>query len=337
MIKKSTFIFSSGLMIAAGMAYKFMYNKNYKKVEEFVKPSVEELNKSDSWHHKYIESNDLNFHYVEAGETNKELVLLLHGFPEHWHTWRSQIPYLAEKYHVVAIDMRGYNLSDKPKEVKDYRIELIVNDVKEIIKDLGYEKANIVGHDWGGAIAWSFAAMYPEHLNKLIILNSPHPVGMVKAMKTSLQLLHSWYILFFQLPAIPELSLSLNDYKVAAENLKKTSANPSIAFTEEDTSRYISSIKVPGALSAMINYYRALLRYGIGVRIRKIENPTLIIWGEKDVFLLKDVNQNIEKYVSDVKIEYIPEASHWVHRDAPDKVNKIIDDFLSTSTQKFEN
>lgn len=321
--------FLLGATIAAGLAYKFMYNRNFKKVEEFIKPSQEDLQESDGWNHKYIDANGLHFHYVEAGEKNKELVVLLHGFPDHWYSWRKQIPLLAEKYHVVAIDMRGYNLSDKPKDVKDYRVELIVNDVKEIIKNLGYEKADIVGHDWGGAIAWSFASMYPEHLNKLVILNSPHPVGMVKAMKTSLQLLHSWYILFFQLPAIPELSLSLNDYKVAADNLRKTSANPEEAFNEEDIQRYINSIKIPGALSSMINYYRALLRFGIGVRIRKIENPTLIIWGEKDVFLLKDVNQNIEKYVDDIKIEYIPEASHWVHRDAPDKVNKILNDFLS--------
>lgn len=327
MRKKTGFLL--GATIAASLAYKFMYNRNFKKVEEFIKPSEEDLQESDGWNHKYIDANGLHFHYVEAGETNKELVVLLHGFPDHWYSWRKQIPFLAEKYHVVAIDMRGYNLSDKPKDVKDYRVELIVNDVKEIIRKLGYEKADIVGHDWGGAIAWSFASMYPEHLNKLVILNSPHPVGMVKAMKTSLQLLHSWYILFFQLPAIPELSLSLNDYKVAADNLRKTSANPDEAFNEEDIQRYINSIKIPGALSSMINYYRALLRFGIGVRVRKIENPTLIIWGEKDVFLLKDVNQNIEKYVDDVKIEYIPEASHWVHRDAPEKVNKILSDFLS--------
>lgn len=327
MKKKTGFLL--GATIATGLAYKFMYNRNFKKVEEFIKPSQEDLKESDGWNHKYIDANGLHFHYVEAGETNKELVVLLHGFPDHWYSWRKQIPFLAEKYHVVAIDMRGYNLSDKPKDVKDYRVELIVNDIKEIIKNLGYEKADIVGHDWGGAIAWSFASMYPEHLNKLVILNSPHPVGMVKAMKTSLQLLHSWYILFFQLPAIPELSLSLNDYKVAADNLRKTSANPDEAFNEEDIKRYINSIKVPGALSSMINYYRALLRFGIGVRIRKIENPTLIIWGEKDVFLLKDVNQNIEKYVENVEIEYIPEASHWVHRDTPDKVNKILDGFLS--------
>lgn len=327
MKKKTGFIL--GATVAAGLAYRLMYNRNYKKAQTFVKPTEEQLNQSDDWNHKYIEANGLNFHYVEDGETNKELVVLLHGFPEHWHSWRQQIHFLARKYHVIAIDMRGYNLSDKPKDVKDYRIELIVNDVKEIISKLGYEKASVIGHDWGGSIAWGFAAMYPEMLNKLIILNSPHPAGMVKAMKTTLQLLHSWYFLFFQLPALPELSLSMNDYKRAAESLKKTAVHPERAFNREDMERHIDSIKVPGALTAMINYYRALIRYGIGVRIRKIESPTLIIWGEKDIFLLKDVNQNIEKYVDDVKIEYIEEASHWVHRDQPDKVNKIIDKFLA--------
>ncbi len=328
MNNKNKLLFGSGLVMATGIAYKLMTNRNYKKVEDFVKPSTEVLN-NDKWNHKYIESNGLNFHYVSAGEENKEVIVLLHGFPEHWHTWRSQIPFLAKKYHVIAIDMRGYNLSDKPKDVKDYRVELIVNDIKEIIKDLGIDKIHLIGHDWGGAIAWSFASMYPEHLNKLVILNSPHPICMIKAMKTSLQLLHSWYFLFFQLPAVPELSLSVKDYKSAVESLKKTSSNPEIAFTQDDEERYINSIKIPGALSSMINYYRALLRYGIGVRIRKIENPTLIIWGEKDVFLLKDVNQNIDKYVSNIKIEYLPDSSHWVHRDEPDKVNAIIENFLS--------
>lgn len=327
MKKKTGFVL--GATLAAGLAYKYMYNRNYKKAQNFIKPTEQELNTNDDWHHKYIYANDLNFHYVEDGDYNKELVILLHGFPEHWHSWRNQIHYLAKDYHVVAVDMRGYNLSDKPKEIKDYRLELLANDVKEIIKELGYEKANIIGHDWGGAVAWGVTCMYPEIVNKLIILNSPHPTGMVKAMKTSLQLLHSWYILFFQLPAIPELSLSIKDYKAAAENLKKTAAYPEKAFNKEDIERYIKSIKVPGALSSMINYYRALLRYGIGVRIRKIETPTLIIWGERDIFLLKDVNKDIEKYVSDVKIEYIEDASHWVHRDQPEKVNKAIEEFLA--------
>jgi pimeloyl-ACP methyl ester carboxylesterase len=327
-MKKKT-VFMLGATIAAGLTYKYIYDKNSKKSQNFIKPSEEDLNKTDDWNHKYIHANNLNFHYVEDGDYNNELVILLHGFPEHWHSWRNQIPFLSRKYHVVAIDMRGYNLSDKPKDIKDYRLELLVNDVKEIIQELGYEKAHIIGHDWGGAVAWGFASMYPEMLNKLIILNSPHPIGMVKAMKTSLQLLHSWYILFFQLPTIPELSLSINDYKMAAESLRKTSIYPEKTFNSEDIERYIESIKIPNALSSMINYYRALLRYGIGVRIRKVENKTLIIWGEKDTFLLKDVNQNIDQYVSDIKIEYIEDASHWVHRDQPQKVNNIIDEFLS--------
>jgi pimeloyl-ACP methyl ester carboxylesterase len=323
----------AGLFLGAAAGLALVYglyrnNKNRVNPEEMVKPTEDELNEKDNneWVHDYITANGINFHYVTQGQG--PLLILLHGFPESWYSWREQIPFLAKKFKVVAVDMRGYNLTDKPPKVADYRQDKLVEDIKALIYAFDEEKATIVAHDWGGAVAWAFAMQEPEMLEKLVIMNCPHPVGMINAFKSSTQLLHSWYMLFFQIPEIPELLMSVNGYKYSAKNLERTAEKPESAFNEEDKAYFRETISQPGANTAMINYYRAVLRYGSGIKVKTIETPTLLIWGEKDKFLLKKTIEGIEQYVPNITVRNIPEASHWVHRDEPEKVNEFLEEFL---------
>lgn len=320
-----------GLAVGGFISYKLYQKLNENKSEnqvEFNPPTTEELNDSDNneWTHGYIKANGINFHYVSQGEG--PLLLLLHGFPENWYSWKKQIPFLAEKYKVVAIDMRGYNYTEKPQNIEDYRLDILRNDIKTLIKAFGEEKAVIVGHDWGGVVAWSFAMIYPEMVEKLVIMNAPHPVGYIKALKSSMQLLNSWYVLFFQLPDLPEKMMEKDHYQFMINSLKESSQKPEQAFAEDDIEHFIDCLRQPGTVSAMINYYRALVRYSSENRVKRIDLPTLMVWGEKDKFLRKEVNNGIDKYVTDLTIKYIPEASHWVNRDEPEKVNKMLADFL---------
>ncbi len=255
-------------------------------------------------------------------------MLMLHGFPEFWYSWRHQIPEFAAYYKVVAVDLRGYNDSDKPKEQSAYGMNEFVKDVKGVIQGLGYEKCVLVGHDWGGAIAWNFAYEYPAMVEQLIILNLPHPAKFAQGFRTLQQLLRSSYIFFFQLPLIPELLIQMGDYQPIEMAFKGMAINKS-AFTKADIDAYKNAAAKRGALTAMLNYYRnifqlILLNQNWGI----LEVPTLMIWGEKDTALGKELTYGTEAYVRDFQIKYIPNCSHWVQQEQPELVNQYMRDFL---------
>ncbi len=280
--------------------------------------------------HDFVEVNGIKLHVAKQGK-GKKLVILLHGWPEFWYTWRLQIPVLAEEYTVWAPDMRGFNLSDKPKGIANYKADVVASDIADLIKKSGFKKAHIVGHDWGGAIAWVFATMYPELTDKLAVCNCPHPKIMLDNVKSNpMQILRSWYIFVHQVPVVPELMYKYTlplFYKTFVKGWMFNKQN----FTEEDLNAFVAAYKQEGALTSSINYYRAMLQTKPNTQIlkQKIQAPTLLIWGEDDKALGKELTYGTEKYIdATFDVKYISNCSHWVQNDCPEAVNQYLLDFL---------
>lgn len=279
-----------------------------------------------TWQHEYITTNGIKLHYVTQGEG--PLMLMLHGFPEFWYSWRHQIPEFAKDFKVVALDLRGYNDSDKPADQSAYVMAEFIKDVEGVIKGLGYDRCVLVGHDWGGAIAWNFAYAHPEMVERLIVLNLPHPAKFASGLRTPQQLLRSSYIFFFQLPFIPELLLQSSDYQAIETAFTGMAVNKS-TFTKEDLQAYKDAAAKPGAMTAMLNYYRNIFQQGMlsgdwGI----LEIPTLMIWGENDTALGKELTYGTQAYVINFQIKYIPNCSHWVQQEQPQLVNQYMREFL---------
>ena len=208
-----------------------------------------------SWQHHFVETNRIRLHCVTQGEG--DLVVLLHGFPEFWYSWRYQIPALARNFKVVVPDLRGYNDSDKPES--GYDLDTLTADIKGLIESLGYVKAHIVGHDWGGAIAWNLAQKFPQHLNQLVILNAPHPNRWLQEMGTNIdQLRRSWYVFAFQIPGVPEWLIQQN-LKEFVRNIFREQATRKSAFTADLAKIYQEALAKPGVISGALNYYRHLM------------------------------------------------------------------------------
>lgn len=279
-----------------------------------------------TWQDEYVFSNGVRLHYVTQGEG--PLLLMLHGFPEFWYSWRHQIPEFAKDHKVVALDLRGYNKSDKPREQSAYVMSEFVNDIKGVIQALGYDRCVLVGHDWGGAIAWNFAYAHPEMVEQLVVLNIPHPAKFAEGLRTPQQLLRSWYALAFQLPLLPELLLQAFDYEAIAQAFTGMTIDQS-TFTPADLEAYKDAAAQRGALTAMINYYRNssnILRQEWSL----LEVPTLMIWGEEDKALGKELTYGTQEFVRDFQIRYIPNCSHWVQQEKPELVNQYIREFLAS-------
>ena len=279
-----------------------------------------------SWQHAYITTNGVKLHYVTQGEG--DLMLMLHGFPEFWYSWRHQIPEFAKNYKVVALDLRGYNDSDKPADKSAYVMDEFIRDVEGVIKGLGYDKCILVGHDWGGAIAWNFAYAHPEMVERLIILNLPHPAKFAEGMRNPQQLLRSSYMFFFQIPWLPEFLIQSSDYQPIETAIKGMAVNKS-AITKEDLEAYKDAAAKRGAMTATLNYYRNIFQQRMTSQDWSVlEVPTLMIWGEKDTALGKELTYGTEAYVRDFQIKYIPDCSHWVQQEQPQLVNQYIREFL---------
>ena len=277
--------------------------------------------------HNYATINGIRVHYVEAG--SGELVILLHGFPDCWYSWRHQIKALSTQYHVVAPDLRGYNETDN---TGPFDIETLREDVIQLINHLGSKRAHIIGHDWGGAIAWSLAISNPEVVQTLGICNIPHPANFFKGLRTFTQLKRSWYIFFFQIPLLPERLLARNNYQGFARLMSRIKPN-----TDEDVKFYVNSWKKYG-LSGGINWYRAMARNivkGNTSFTRKLNSSmqvvarTTMIWGEKDFALGKELTFDTDQYVPDLAIFYLPDNGHFVQQEAPQTVNKLLLEHLS--------
>jgi len=280
--------------------------------------------------HDYAQIGGVRLHYATAGEGEK-LVVLLHGFPEFWYAWRHQIVALSDEYTVVAPDMRGYNLSDKPTKVSDYKIDKLVDDVTGLITHFKREKAAVIGHDWGASVAWAVAEKYPEFLWKLGALQVP-PIAVWRKNLSLRQVLASWYMLFFQIPRLPELYLKLNDYAALENALRNTTAEKDV-FSAADIAEYKKSWSEPFALTAMMNYYRAngLSRFfASGEKPKKITVPTVFIYGEQDKAVLPETVKNVSEMI-DAPFEefHIPTVGHWVQQEASETVTAILREFLA--------
>ncbi len=299
-----------------------------------------------------VETNGVRLHCAVDGDG--PLVVLLHGFPECWYSWRHQIAALAPRFRVVAPDLRGYNESDKPRGVAPYALGELVADVQGLIEAFGERQAVIVGHDWGGAIAWTFATEHPEATRRLVVMNCPHPAIFVQHLRANgRQRARSWYMLFFQVPWLPETLLGLGRARLIGNVIRRSSVRQD-SITADDLDRLRDAASRPGALRGAINYYRAMFRspearaswpgwlrrfvYGDrpvpGVRDRledwpKITAPTLVVWGENDVALGKELTLGTEQLVAaSYDIKYIPLCGHWVQQEQPAVVNGYLRDFL---------
>ncbi|CAN5631143.1 epoxide hydrolase EphM [soil metagenome] len=278
----------------------------------------------------YAQIGNVKLHYATAGDGEK-LVILLHGFPEFWYSWRHQLVALSDEYTVVAPDMRGYNLSDKPLKVEDYRIDKLVDDICGLIQHFGRKKAAVIGHDWGASIAWAIATKHPEYLWKLGALQVP-PISVWKKNQTFKQFLASWYMFFFQIPRLPEFLLQRNDYAALKDALKKTTAEKNV-FTDEDLTDYKKAWNEPFALTAMLNYYRANIVQRLFAKtenLPKIKVPTLFIYGEKDSAVLPETVKGIGEIIDAPYQEIrIPDAAHWVQQEAAEIVTDSLREFLA--------
>jgi pimeloyl-ACP methyl ester carboxylesterase len=279
--------------------------------------------------HDYVKTNGVRLHVVKAGPEDGQLVLLLHGFPEFWYGWRRQIPALAAAgFRVWVPDQRGYNLSDKPRGVDAYGIDTLADDVLGLIDATGRERVHLVGHDWGAAVAWWVARLFPERLERLAILNVPHGKVMQQHLRENpVQQRRSWYMFFFQIPLLPELALRGRRWQTGLNMLKSTSGPD--AFSDEDLEMYRLAWSRPMAMTSMINWYRALLRVRpTRSASYRVQVPKLMIWGAQDTALGREMAQPSIAYCDDGRLEYLEQASHWVQHDEPARVNEMLIDFL---------
>lgn len=280
----------------------------------------------------YAQIGGVRLHYAKAGE-GERLVILLHGFPEFWYSWRHQLAALSDEYTVVAPDMRGFNLSDKPTAVSDYEINKTVDDVIGLINHFGREKAAVIGHDWGASAAWALAAKHPEYLWKLGAMQVP-PAAILRKNFGFRQFLASWYMFFFQIPALPERLLKLNDFALLENALKNSTAEKNV-FTAEDIAKYKKAWSEPFALTAMLNYYRAnILKrfFSKPEETPKIKVPTVFIYGERDTAILPETVRGIGEFIDAPYEEFrIPTAAHWVQQEAGDAVTEILREFLAST------
>ncbi len=293
---------------------------------------------------EYAQVNNIKLHYIKVGPEDGKLIIFLHGFPQFWYMWRDQLLDLSKDYLTVAPDMRGYNTSSKPEEIEQYQPQHIVEDIRALVEEhFGRKKFILVGHDWGGVVAFPFANLHPELVEKLIIINAPHPNTFGRLItKNKDQQTSSQYILFFRAKNdkgfLAEGILSANNYK----SLFDIVINAEMEFDEDDRQMYKEAWSQPGALTGGLNYYRAgglrppskneeiseLTDEQLEANPVMINVPTLVIWGEKDTALTVHNLEGLDEFIPDLTIKRIPTGSHWVINEQPNKINSMIRDFL---------
>ena len=290
-------------------------------------------------HHDYASVNGVRLHYAQAGEG--PLVLFLHGFPEFWYCWKKQLENFGRDHLAVAPDLRGFNLSDRPADVKQYKARILVEDVRALAERLGHperEKFVLVAHDWGGAVAWAYAMAHPQTLSKLVIVNSPHPVPFARELAHNpAQQDASQYMNLFR-TGKAERVLSENNYERLMKMTLEGWGKGSIDAAEK--AAYVEAWSQPGALTGSLNYYRASPLYppigddpgakalNLAPADFMVRVPTLVVWGMRDQALLPANLDGLEACVPDLRIERLPEATHWVMHEEPERLNRLIRDFL---------
>ncbi len=272
--------------------------------------------------HKIIDINGITLHVAQAGRRDGPLLILLHGFPEFWYGWRKQIPALAEAgFRVWVPDQRGYNLSEKPRGVRSYSLNALALDVVGLMEAAGVERACVAGHDWGAAVAWWLGIYYADRLEKMAILNVPHPAVFLPFLRSHPeQVLKSWYMFFFQVPYLPEVVVR----KTGGLALRASSEPDT--FSDADLKRYQETWDQPDAMTGMINWYRAAARQR-DFRSRTapaVTVPTLMIWGEEDAFLDKRMADQSIKLCKHGQLVKLPGATHWVQHESAGEVNRLL-------------
>ena len=284
----------------------------------------------DGLRHDFVLANGVQLHVVRAGPADGPSIILLHGFPEFWYGWRNQIePLAAAGYHLIIPDQRGYNLSDKPKGIDAYQLEVLVSDVVALIDHFGHEQATVVGHDWGGMVAWRVAATHPDRVERLVVLNCPHPSAMARALGTSWrQRRKSWYMFYFQIPWLPERMLGLFNSRLLSRGLQNSS-HPG-TFSTDDLMQYREAWAQPGAMTSMLNWYRASFRHRSQRPTPKtLTVPTLLLWGAQDRFFALSLSQASIERCADGRLEVFENATHWIHHEEPAGISAAIIEFLS--------
>lgn len=274
-----------------------------------------------------VKVNNIDLHVKKGGKSTDPVIIFLHGFPEFWYGWKNQIAFfIRHNYQVIVPDLRGYNYSSKPSSVKEYVVEKTSTDIISLIKSLKENKVFLVGHDWGGVLAWRIAMDFPELLEKIILLNIPHPGVVFSYMKSHpQQLIKSSYIAFFQVRLLPEFVLKLFNHKVLEKTLITTSNKGTFSYHEIE--KYKDAWKQPAAMKSMLHWYRAL-KYSNIQKDKKVDIPLLLIWGRKDRFLSEGLAPLSIQMCMKGTLKYIDDATHWLHHEKPDEVNKMILDFL---------
>lgn len=282
-----------------------------------------------------IDVGELSLDVHLCGPEDAPLVVLLHGFPESWWSWRHQMAALSARFRVAAPTLRGYGASDRPERVADYRMDHLVGDVGGLVRALGRDRARIVAHDWGGGIAWAFAMDRPESCEKLVVCNCPHPAIFTRAIRSNpRQLLRSWYMFVFQLPRIPERLLAARDFRAAERGFRTmVRRRDREVFSDEDIDRIKDALRPPGAARAAVNYYRAAFRNPRFMErysgSRTISCPTMLVWAEEDDALGNELTLDMEPLFSGpFSIRRIPACSHWVQQERPEEVNQALLEFL---------
>jgi len=277
---------------------------------------------AEPWTHHEAVVNGVRLHWVEQGAG--PLVVLLHGFPEFWYSWRRQIPALAEAgFRPVAPDMRGYNLSEKPK--RGYDLRTLTDDILALIRHLREERATVIGHDWGGLIAWAAAIRHPDAVEKLVVMNAPHPGRFLEEIRRPRQFLRSMYALFFRIPALPELVLGARRAALSGRMLRRTAVEKA-AFSDEDIERYREAISRPGALTAALSYYRSARLADLPAHYR-VSCPTLLLWGDHDLALGRPLASGLERWVPNLAVHHF-DCGHWVNQERSAEINRYLLEFL---------
>jgi len=276
-----------------------------------------------------IQTNRICLHVAEAGPPDGPLVFLLHGFPEFWYSWRNQIPPLSARgFRIIAPDQRGYNLSDKPTGVASYDLDHLSADIIGLADHFGRETFAVVGHDWGASVGWWLAGQHPNRVERLAVLNAPHPAVWLEAMRSNpAQKRKSSYVRLFQVPYLPEFLIGLNRSKALSKGFRDSARAE--AFTDTDLKEYRRAWSHHGALTAMINYYRALLRKPFAPAAEyRISCPTLIIWGKRDAYAVPELAPASMRICDNGRIVWLDQSTHWVQHDEPDRVTSLLSEFL---------
>ena len=283
---------------------------------------------------QYAQVNGLQLHYASSGQPGRPLIMLLHGFPEFWFAWQHQLGALGHTHFVVAPDTRGVNLSDKPPELRDYRAPRLAADIVALAQSLGYEQFTLVGHDWGGAIAYTLAIQHPERVRRLVIMNAVHPAIFVRELRDSpAQAAASQYIHKYRRPDAAQL-LASDGFADLIDGLRNEDGSLPAWFDADTRSRYVAAWSQPGALDAALNYYRAGTLFpplpgepplpALDDSALVVHAPTLLLWGERDRYLLPGCAQGLDRVVPDLRVQRFPNASHWIAHEEPEAVSRLI-------------